>query len=214
MLEQFTSLLIHTIAATGYSGVFFLMFLGSALIPIPSEIVLPFTGFLTSKGVFFYPFIVATAALGDLAGSMVLYGIGRTLEEHVLLGLIKKHGKYILLSQHDYITASAWFKRFGPGIVFVAKLIPGLRYLISLPAGALNMKFSKFCLYTFFGSILWCITMIYVGVFLGDRWASLGPYFTKFRDVIIVLVLLLIAMYVIHKLHLLPSRPQKKTGES
>src|SRR5437762_7394574 len=113
MLEQFTGLIIHFIQATGYLGVFFLMALGSALIPIPSEITLPFAGFLASKGTFVFPLVILVAGLGDLAGSLVGYGIGYFLEETLILSIIKKHGKYVLLSEHDYHKASKWFNKYG-----------------------------------------------------------------------------------------------------
>src|SRR4051812_19733749 len=102
MLEQFSGLIISFIQSSGYLGVFFLMLLGSALIPVPSEVTLPFAGFLVSKGVFAFPLVVIVAAAGDLAGSLIGYGIGYFLEEKVILNLIKKHGKYILLNEHDY----------------------------------------------------------------------------------------------------------------
>lgn len=212
MLEQLTQLIIHTISTTGYAGVFVLMFLGSALIPIPSEVVLPFTGFLTSKGVFIYPLIVIVAAIADLTGSLIMYWIGYVLEERVLLSIIKKHGKIVLLSEHDYKKASDWFKKYGTRTVLVAKLIPGLRYIISLPAGVLKMNLLKFITYSFVGSILWCSGMIYVGLFLGNRWSTLGPYFTKFRDVVIIVLLLLIAFYINHKLQLVQFKSKKIKG--
>jgi len=170
MLEQLTGLLIHFIQSTGYLGVFALMTLGSAFVPVPSEITLTFAGFLTSKGVFFFPFVVAIAALGDVIGSLLGYGIGYFLEEELIVNLVKKHGKYLLLSEHDYHKASSWFNKYGNKIVFVAKLIPGVRFIISVPAGILEMNVGKFILYSFLGSLIWCSVMVYVGLYLGNRW--------------------------------------------
>src|SRR5437868_3508572 len=109
MLGHLTGFIIQFIHSTGYFGVFFLMMLGSALIPVPSEVTLPFAGFLVSKGVFVFPLVVIVAALGDLAGSLIGYGIGYFLEETVIVNLIKRHGKYILLTEHDYHKAVLWF---------------------------------------------------------------------------------------------------------
>ncbi len=170
MLAQLTGILISFIQSTGYFGVFFLMTLGSALIPIPSEITLPFAGFLISKGTFVFPLVVLVAALGDLAGSLIGYSIGFFIEETVIVNLIKKHGKYVLLSEHDYHKASAWFNKYGDKLVFIGKLLPGLRYMISIPAGAVKMNVKKFALYTFLGSLIWCALMVYIGVYFGDRW--------------------------------------------
>ena len=206
MLEKATSLIISFIQSTGYLGVFFLMLLGSALIPIPSEITLPFAGFLVSKGTLSFPIVVLVAALGDLAGSLIGYSIGYFLEETVIVNLIKKHGKYVLLSHHDYYKASEWFNKYGDKIVFIGKLLPGLRYLISLPAGAVKMNLKKFSLYTFLGSLIWCSIMVYVGVYFGNRWDALEPVFNKFKIVIIVGLVLLVAWYLNHKLHLFPRK--------
>src|SRR5258708_25263762 len=108
MFAQFTGLIIHFIQSTGYFGIFTLMALGSALIPVPSEITLPFAGFLTSKGSFILPLVVIVAAAGDLAGSLIGYGIGYFLEEELIVKIIKNHGKYVLLSEHDYRKAADW----------------------------------------------------------------------------------------------------------
>ena len=206
MLAHLTGILISFIQSTGYFGVFFLMALGSALIPIPSEITLPFAGFLISKGTFVFPLVVLVAALGDLAGSLVGYGIGFFIEETVILGLIKKHGKYVLLSEHDYHKASAWFNKYGDKLVFIGKLLPGLRYMISIPAGAVKMNLKKFALYTFLGSLIWCTAMVYVGVYFGNRWDSLSPIFDKFKLVIGIGLVLMVVWYVNHKLHLFPRK--------
>lgn len=210
MFDFLTSFIIQFIHTTGYLGIFLLMTLGSALIPVPSEITLPFAGFLTSQGVFFFPLVVLVASLGDVAGSLIGYGIGYFLEEELIVKVIKKHGKYVLLSEHDYTKASRWFAKYGNKIVFVAKLVPGFRYLISLPAGVLKMNLWRFSLYTFLGSLLWCTLMVYIGFYLGNKWESIGPYFSKFRVVIIFLLILLVVLYINHKLHLFPK---KKTTE-
>lgn len=209
MLEQFTGLIISFIQATGYFGVFFLMMLGTALIPVPSEIVLPFTGFLISKGTFIFPLVVLIAAIGDLAGSLIAYGIGYFLEETVMLKLIKKYGKFLLLSEHDYRKAEHWFDKYGNKIVFISKLMPGLRYLISLPAGVLKMDLRKFIIYSFLGALIWASVMTYVGVYLGDRWETIGPLFSKFRIVIIVFLIFLVVFYIDHKLKIFPRKKSK-----
>lgn len=210
MLEHATALIISFIQSTGYLGVFFLMALGTALIPVPSEIVLPFAGFLVSKGVFSFPLIVLIAALGDLGGSLIAYSIGYFLEETVIVNLIKKHGKYVLLSHHDYYKASEWFNKYGDKIVFIGKLLPGLRYLISLPAGAVKMNLKKFSLYTFLGALIWSTAMVYVGVYFGNRWDALEPIFNKFKIVILCGFVVLIAWYINHKLHFFSLKKVKK----
>ncbi|HZE86754.1 MAG TPA: DedA family protein, partial [Methylomirabilota bacterium] len=132
--------------------------------------------------------------------------IGYFIEEEIIVNLIKKHGKYVLLNEHDYKKAAQWFNKYGDKLVFFGKLLPGLRYLISIPAGAVRMNIKKFSLYTFLGSLLWCTLMVYVGVYFGNRWDALGPIFGKFRIVIIVGLGLLVVFYINHKLHLFPRK--------
>ncbi len=202
MVELLSSLIIQIIHSTGYLGVFFLMALGSALIPVPSEITLPFTGYLTHNGVFSFPLIVLVASLGDLTGSLIGYGIGYFLEDHVILTLIRKYGKFILLSEHEYKKAEIWFDKYGSKIVFIGKLLPGLRYVISLPAGAFKMNLKRFCIYTLTGSLVWCACLIYFGYYVGSKWTTLGPIFHKFEIGIVIALVLLILFYIEHKLKL------------
>lgn len=209
MLEFLTGFIMSFIHSTGYFGIFFLMALGTALIPIPSEVVLPFTGFLVSKGVFLLPLTIIIAAVGDVTGSLVAYGIGYFLEETVMLKLIRKYGKFVLLSEHDYRKAEVWFEKYGPKIIVISKLLPGLRYLISLPAGVLKMDIKKFITYSFIGATIWSFAMLYIGVYLGSRWETIGPLFNKFRFVIIVVLILLIAFYIYHKLKYLNLQKAK-----
>src|SRR5207237_9509717 len=134
------------------------------------------------------------------------YGIGYYLEESFIVGLFKKHGKYLLLSEHEYLKASKWFNKYGDKIIFLGKLLPGPRYLISLPAGAVKMNIKKFLIYSFLGSLVWCTGVTYVGIYFGKRWDSFGPLFGKFRLVIIITLGLLVAFYINHKLKLFPRK--------
>lgn len=200
MLEALTQPIIHLISQASYVGIFFLMAIGSAMIPIPSEVLLPFSGFLVSKGQFMFPLVVISAAIGDLVGSFIGYYIGYFLEETVIVSLINNYGKFLLLTEHDYRTAERWFQKYGSKIVFFGKMVPGLRYFISLPAGAFNMNRRKFALFTFTGSLIWCSLLTYIGFYLGKRWNTIGIYVQKFEYLIIIFLVLLILLYLNHKL--------------
>src|SRR3972149_3085847 len=127
MLEFLGHYIIGFIESTKYLGIFVLMTLESALIPIPSEITMPFSGFLASQGkLSFWP-IVFVGTLANLAGSYIAYYIGYFLEETILLNLIRKYGKLILLSEHDYERAHKWFIKYGDKIIFISRLLPGIR---------------------------------------------------------------------------------------
>lgn len=130
------------------------MALESALIPIPSEITMPFAGFLANKGSLSFPLVVLVGALGNLVGSLLAFALGYFLEENVTVSLIDKYGKFILLSKHEYLKAIHWFQKYGNGITFFSRLLPAVRTFISLPAGLAEMNIWKFSIYTFLGSFI------------------------------------------------------------
>lgn len=200
MLEQLSGLIIHLIESLSYAGVFLLMTLESALIPIPSEITLPFAGFLAQKGTFSLALVIAVATLGDIAGTMILYTIGWRLEESIVEKLVEKYGKFILISRHEYDTVMNWMKTKGVIIIFIAKLLPGFRTIIGLPAGLSEVPFKKALLYTTAGSLLWCGIFTYIGFALGANWNKLEPVFRKFELAIVVILILGAAWYINHKL--------------
>lgn len=200
MLEFLSSLIIHLIQSTGYLGVFLLMTLESALIPIPSEITMPFAGFLANKGSLSFPVIVLAGALGNLVGSLLAYALGYFLEENVIVSLISKYGKFILLSKHEYLKAIHWFQKYGNGITFFSRLLPVIRTFISLPAGLSEMNIYKFSIYTFLGSLIWSAFLAYIGFYLGEKWNTLEVYFRKFDILILIIIVISALLYINHKL--------------
>jgi len=198
MLEFLGHYIINFIENTKYFGIFILMALESALIPIPSEITMPFSGFLASSGkLSFWP-IVLVGTFANLVGSYVAYYIGYFLEETVLLTLIKKYGKFILVTQHDYERAHQWFSKYGDKIIFVSRLLPGIRTVISLPAGMFEMEIKKFTVYTIAGCFIWSTFLTYIGYLLGENWIVLEKYFRKF-EIIIALILIAAALFYLEK---------------
>jgi membrane protein DedA with SNARE-associated domain len=201
MLTALSTTIIHLIQSIGYFGIFILMTLDSMLIPIPSEITMPFAGFLASQGTLSLPLVILMGALGNVIGSLVGYYIGSVLEEKALLSLIKSYGKYLLISEKDYIQSEKWFKKYGNGIVFLARLMPGIRTFISLAAGMFEMEIKRFIFYTFLGCVLWSGVLTCIGFYLGKKWENLGPLFNKFQDVILVLLILAIGYFIYHKIY-------------
>ncbi len=206
MLEAISGLIIHLIQTLGYFGVTLLMTLEAALIPIPSEITLPFAGFLAQKGTFSLPLVMAAAILGDTLGTMILYGIGFFLEEEVILRVLDKYGKFFLFSKREYTHVMNWFQKHGAIIIIVGKLLPGFRTIIGLPAGLSETPFVKALLYTVIGSAIWCISFVYMGNVLGANWKGLEPYFRKFEIVIAVVIIAGLLWYINHKLHLIGKK--------
>lgn len=200
MLEFLSETIIHFIGQSGYLGVFILMTVESALVPFPSEVTMPFAGFLAQKGVLSFPLVVLAGAVGNLVGSLIAYGLGYFLEETVILTLIRKYGKFFLITQHEYERARRWFNNYGSGIAFFSRLLPAVRTFISLPAGLAEMNLWKFSIYTFFGSLIWSIFLTYIGFYFGENWNSFGPLFHKFDAVLAVVLLTTAGLYIYHKL--------------
>jgi len=200
MVELIGSWIIHLIATLGYFGVFFLMTLESALIPIPSEVTMPFSGSLVASGIFNFWLVVLVGTLGNLTGSLLAYWLGWWGQETVVRKLIVKYGKYILISEHEYDQSERWFRNHGELIVLASRVLPVLRTFISLPAGVARMNKTKFISYTVVGCFVWSLVLTQLGVVLGQHWNTIGVYFHKFDIVIVVLVLLAVVLYVVRKL--------------
>lgn len=203
MVEQIirviTQVIISVIDKSGYGGVFLLMSAESALIPIPSEITMTFAGYLTTLGKFNLYAVILVGALANLFGSVLAYWLGFWGEEYLVRNLIKKYGKWILISEHEYDNSEKWFRKYGEKIVFFSRVLPVVRTFISLPAGIARMNFWKFSLLTFLGSLIWSALLTYVGFVLGKNWNSLHGYYQKFEYLIIGLIVAAAIYYVWHK---------------
>lgn len=192
IIEVLTIFVINTISAWGYFGVGALMAVESACIPLPSEIIMPFAGFLAAQGKFTLFGVALAGALGCVAGSVMAYAVG-------IFGgraFIEKYGRYILISHHDLKIADKFFNKYGSGAIFFSRLLPVVRTFISLPAGIAKMNFSKFVIYSFLGSLPWCYGLAYIGKKLGDNWDTLGVYFHKFDFAIGIIIIVGAVWYV------------------
>ena len=188
MIEKILTILslfiIGTINKMGYSGIVLLMGIESACIPLPSEVILPFSGYLVAAGVFNIWLVALMGAIGCVLGSLVAYYVG----DYGGRPLVEKYGKYVLISHHDLDIADRWFTRYGNITVFVARLLPVVRTFIAFPAGVAKMRMSTFILYTFVGSYIWSWALAWVGMKMGENWQSLKVYFHRFDAVIGVLM--------------------------
>lgn len=160
--------IVAVVSASGYAGVAALMAIESACIPLPSEIIMPFAGYIASTGRFSLPLAATAGAIGCNIGSTVAYAVG------VYGGrpFVERWGRFVLLSGEDLQRAERFFARFGSAAVFIARLLPVVRTFISLPAGMARMRQVPFQFYTFVGSWPWCFALAYVGYELGQRWES------------------------------------------
>lgn len=207
MIELLGGWVISFIASFGYAGIFFLMLLESALIPIPSEVTMPFSGSLVATGLFNFWVVIIAGTIGNLIGSLLAYWLGYWGEESIVRTLIRKYGKYILISEDEYDRSELWFRRHGEIIVFVTRILPVFRTFISLPAGVSKMNLTRFIIYTVVGCFIWSYILTKIGVILGNNWDSIGGYFHKFDAIIIIGGLLFIVWYIRRKVkHLKKNR--------
>ena len=192
IVSALTNFVIHTISALGYGGVILLMAIESACIPLPSEIIMPFAGFLVAQGRFSLLGIALAGAVGNSLGSMFTYWIG----DKGGRPLFEKYGKYILVSHHDINIADRFFAKYGSLSSFLGRLLPVVRTFISVPAGIFREDFKKFLFFSFAGSFLWSLFLGFLGMKLGEQWSHLRDKFHGFDTVIIILIILAGAYWV------------------
>jgi membrane protein DedA with SNARE-associated domain len=181
-----------TIAATGYSGIAILMAIESACIPLPSELIMPFAGYLVYEGSMSLFWVATAGAIGCNLGSLVAYEIGH----YGGRPLVERYGRWILMGRRELDWADRFFARWGHAAVFIARLLPVVRTFIALPAGVARMPRGKFHTYTFLGSWPWCFVLAWAGMKLGENWRSLGKYFHQFDAVIGVLIVAAVGWFI------------------
>ena len=200
ILSFAANLIISFINKTGYWGIFILMTLESALIPIPSEITMPFSGYLVSLGKMNLYLVTLTGAAANLLGSVLAFWLGFWGQKKIVLKFISRYGRFLLISEKEYHRSEAWVRRHGDSISFFSRMLPGVRTFISLPVGVARMNFGRFCALTFLGSLPWCFMLTFVGFVLGKNWQNMEVYYRKFEYVILLAIIILAGWYFIHKL--------------
>lgn len=186
--------IIAVISVLGYGGVFLCMIIESACVPLPSEIIMPFSGYLVFTGQFTLWGVALAGALGNVVGSLVAYYAGLYLGR----GFIYDYGRYVLISRKDLELAERWFEKYGSAAIFFSRLMPIIRTFISFPAGITRMKIVPFIIYTFLGSLPWCLGLAWIGMKTGEHWITLGEYFHKFDIAIGILILLGLISWIKH----------------
>ncbi len=187
----------HVIETIGYAGVFLLMTAESMVLPVPSEAVMPFAGFTVAEGTLSWAGVIAAATLGSIVGSFIGYAIGR-------LGgrpFVSRFGRYLLIDPEDLAWADGFFRRRGSLTILVARFIPIVRHLISIPAGISRMSLLPFCLFTIVGAGLWNSFLTAVGFALQKNWDTVLRY-SRLIDVVVLAILALLLVWYIGR-HLL-----------
>ncbi len=182
----------------GYFGLFVAMTLESAAVPIPSEVVVPFGGFLASTGQFNFWLVVLAATLANLVGSLLLFSVGY----YIGLPVLRRFGKYVLIHQRDIERMEYWLQKYGGRVAFFSRVIPGTRTFSSLVIGAGEVRLSIFIWYTLVGSFIWNLLWTYLGYIAGQRWNQFGPYVRKFDYLVGAVIVIAFVAYIVRHLRL------------
>jgi membrane protein DedA with SNARE-associated domain len=202
--------------AVGYLGVLIAMTIESAMIPLPSELILPFAGFLVSdpaqlepitRGPWSYWIVVAVATAGNTLGSLIAYAIGARGGRPFL----ERYGRYLLIRPHEIELAERFFVRYGAATAFFSRLLPVVRTFISFPAGVARMPLRRFIVYSTAGALPWSMLLVFAGQQLGARWLDIRHALQPFDLAIAVAIIAFVVLFVWWRLGM-PGRPRRAAG--
>jgi membrane protein DedA with SNARE-associated domain len=196
ILSGLSGLIIGTISALGYGGIVLMMAIESACVPLPSEVIMPFSGSLVASGRFGLNKVAIAGAVGCLLGSYVAYFAGAQGGRRFL----ERYGRWLLIAPHELEVADRFFEKWGSPAVFFSRLLPVLRTFIAFPAGVARMRLLPFTIYTLIGSYIWCLVLAYAGLKLGQHWTELAPYFHRFDTAIGLLLAIGIGLLLYNRI--------------
>jgi len=202
MIEQIIEWVNSVIIAIGYPGIMLFMFLESTMVPIPSEIIMPFAGFLVAQGKLSFWLVALLSGIASLLGSWLSYGIGY----YGGIPLVRKIGHYFLLDEERLKWTEKFFKKHGQKTIFISRFIPVVRHLISLPAGIGKMHLFKFSAYTFLGALIWNTILLYLGFYLGSNYILIHKYSSMIDWIVLGLIVAAIVYYIWHVASLMKKK--------
>jgi membrane protein DedA with SNARE-associated domain len=176
---------IHFMERHGYSAVTLLMLLENVIPPIPSELIMPLAGYTAAQGSLSLVWVIVFGTLGSLAGASLWYVAGRKLGAARLRRIVEKHGRWLALSCEDLDKSKAWFERHGKLAVFLARLVPGVRTYVGVPAGVQGMPLGDYLLYSGLGTAVWTALLALIGWSLRSGYAQAGKYFGIVGDAVL-----------------------------
>ena len=195
MLNSLATWAQDVIEQFGYVGVALLVVVENVFPPIPSEIVLPFAGFVAQRGGESVVIMILAATVGSVGGALIMYWIAAVIGDERLHAFTRKFGKWVQIREVDLTRAEEWFDRHATSAVLLGRCVPLIRSVVSIPAGFRRMKLVPYIAYTFAGSLVWNILLIGAGALLGDNWERVGSYVGVFQWVVIALVIAVIARF-------------------
>ncbi|WP_201617680.1 DedA family protein [Psychrobacter immobilis] len=192
-MNQISEWVLSIMAKFGYFGIVFAMFAENVFPPIPSEVIMPAAGFAASRGDLNLILVILAGTLGASLGALPLYYLGRIFDKERLIVVTEKYGKYVLVKPDDVASANEWFDKHGKTAVFFGRMVPGVRSLISIPAGMNNMPLLPFLALTALGSSIWTAALTLAGYYLGQNYevveGILAPYSKGFGILIVVIII-------------------------
>lgn len=189
-LDQLRLWIEHIILLFGYSGIAGVMLLENLFPPIPSELIMPFAGFLAARGQLSLFGVIVAGTSGSVVGALVLYGIGAWVGETRLRQFVRCYGRWFLLTEKDFDRASQTFHQYGEVTVFFGRLVPLIRSLVSIPAGINRMPLPRFLLLTMIGSTLWTSALALAGMVLGANWEQVMAFIESYQHVVVIMLVL------------------------
>tara|TARA_Y100001968_G_scaffold5247_1_gene4639 strand:- start:456 stop:1112 length:657 start_codon:yes stop_codon:yes gene_type:complete len=181
----------------GYGAILLAMFLENLIPPIPSELIMPLGGFYISQGQLDFLPVVLAGLIGTVIGALPWYGLGRLVNEEKLEQWVKNNGRWIGINPQELARSRKWFNRYGVSLVFWGRLVPGIRTLISVPAGVELMRMPPFLIWTTAGSLIWTLFLTTTGYILGDNYANIEKWITPFASIFKTIFILIISGYLI-----------------
>lgn len=186
------SVIIELIEKYGYIAIFLLITLENVFPPIPSEVILTFSGYMTYGTDMSVSAVIISSTLGSITGAVILYKIGSLLDVKRLEKIIEKYGHILRLTKEDLYRSDAWFDQYGIWTVLFCRIIPVIRSLISIPAGMASMNFYLFLLFTTTGTLVWNTVLVHLGARLGENWEYISYYMGKFSYIVYTLIIILL----------------------
>jgi membrane protein DedA with SNARE-associated domain len=193
MFNSLATWVQDVIEQLGYLGVALLVVLENVFPPIPSEIVLPFAGFVAQRGSDSVVLMILAATVGSVIGALIMYWIAAVIGDERLHAFTRKFGKWVQIREADLTRAEEWFDRHAVSAVLVGRCVPLIRSVVSIPAGFRRMKLIPYIAYTFLGSLVWNIALVGAGAILGENWERVEPVVAAFQWIVIVLVVAAVA---------------------
>ena len=193
-LPVFIGNAVETNQWIGYGAILLAMLLENLIPPIPSELIMPLGGYYVSQGQLDFLPVVLSGLIGTVIGALPWYGIGRLVNEERLEKWLEKHGRWLGINPQELARSRKWFNRYGVSLVFWGRLVPGIRTLISVPAGVELMSMTPFLIWTTAGSLIWTLFLTITGFYLGDNYANIATWISPFSSIFKTIIVLIISV--------------------